>query len=43
MSFIVRIVPVFIGWLIWRKTGNIFIGAFVAVIIEGFLGAFIHK
>ena len=43
MGLIVRIVPVFIGWVIWQKSGSIIIGAFVAVIIESVLGAFLPK
>ena len=39
MGAIIRILPVFIGWIVWRKTGNIIIGALVAVVIEGFIGA----
>jgi len=42
MSFILRIIPVFIGWLIWRKTGSIIIGALVAGLIETFFGALIR-
>ena len=37
MNFILRVVPVVIGWIIWRKTGNIIIGAVVASILETFL------
>ncbi len=39
MSLIARIVPVVIGCIIWKKTGNIFIGAFVAFLLEGFIGS----
>ena len=39
MGIIVRGIPVFIGWVIWRKTGNIIIGAVVATVLETFLNA----
>lgn len=34
IDLIGRIIPVFIGWLIWRKTGNIIFGAIVATVME---------
>ena len=39
MGLIVRAIPVIIGLIIWRKTGNIIIGAVIASLLEGFLGA----
>lgn len=36
-------IPVVIGWIVWRATGSIFIGAFVAFAIEGFLAALAKK
>ena len=43
MGFIGRILPVFIGWLIWRKTGNIIFGALVAVLLESLLGPVLNE
>ena len=38
MGVILKILPVFIGWLIWRKTGNIIVGAVAAFLLEPVLG-----
>lgn len=35
----VALIPVVIGWIVWRATGNIIIGAVVASVIEAFLMA----
>lgn len=43
MGFIGRILPVFIGWIIWRQTGNIIFGAIVAVVIEALIGPVINE
>lgn len=43
MGFIGRILPVFIGWLIWRKTGNIIFGAIVAVLLESLIGPILNE
>ncbi len=40
---VLAIVPVFIGWLVWQKTGNIIFGALAGVILEGILAAFLGK
>lgn len=34
IDLIGRILPVFIGWLIWRETGNIIFGAIAATVLE---------
>ncbi|ERJ81817.1 hypothetical protein HMPREF1987_01606 [Peptostreptococcaceae bacterium oral taxon 113 str. W5053] len=43
MNFIGRIIPVFIGWIIWRKTGHILIGALVAMFIETLTGPILNE
>lgn len=43
MNFIVRILPVVIGCIIWNKTGNIIIGGVVAAILETFLSGLFGK
>lgn len=40
---VLAIGPVFIGWLVWQKTGNIIFGALAGVILEGILAAFFGK
>ena len=39
MGLIVRGIPVVIGFIIWKKTGNIIIGAVVASVLESVLSA----
>lgn len=34
IELIGRIIPVFIGWLIWRETGNIIFGVIAATVLE---------
>lgn len=41
MNFILRLAPVFIGWAIWQRTGNIIIGALCAVVLEPLIQGFI--
>lgn len=43
MGFVGRILPVFIGWIIWRQTGNIILGAIVAVALEAFIGPIVNE
>lgn len=40
---LLTIVPVFVGWLVWQKTGNIIFGVLAGVILEGILAAFLGK
>ena len=38
-----RLIPVVVGWIIWRKTGNIIIGALVAVFLEALAGPLLKE
>ena len=42
-TLIGKFFPIFIGWLVWRKTGNIFFGVIAATVLEGFMGPLLDE